>query len=67
MTVWRVLVEYADGDDWSAPRQWSHVEVAADDEREARLVGTQLALTPRREKPSHVQTTGISPAVRVVR
>ncbi len=57
MRVWRVQVEYANGDDFTASRQMSEVEVEADTEMRARLLAQQMVSTPMLGKPSHIQIT----------
>lgn len=58
MDVFRVRVEYADGDDFAAPRLTSHVEVEADCYLHAKLAAEQMVLTPMPGKPGHIQITG---------
>lgn len=57
MEAFRFDVTYADGDDWSAPRQFSQVEVLAADALEARLAAEQMVYTPQPGKAGHVQIT----------
>lgn len=58
MSKFRVQVQYADGDNWTAPYQWSEFEVEADSKLDAKLLAEQMAYTPQPGKPSHIQITG---------
>lgn len=57
MNAYRVRVEFADGDAWASPRQFSHVEVLAENPLSARLLAEQMAYTPQPGKPGHIQIT----------
>lgn len=54
----KVQVEYADGNNFSAPKQTSEVEVDAASEQEAKLIAQQMVQTPMPGKPEHIQITG---------
>jgi hypothetical protein len=61
-----VLVTFADGDDFSAPHQFSQVCVIADSPIKARLAAEQMVMTPMLGKPAHIQIVGAKVEVRAI-